>query len=140
MKTAIFLLTAMICAASDLASIRNEASLERRSELALDYANQAIDQAKEAYAAGDTAKTEAALGELKEAVDVAYDALSNSGKDPRKDKFHKRAELRTRELIRRLDGLAQTVSFEDRDAVSRIRDHVAEVHDNLLKGIMSKKK
>jgi len=43
-------------------------------------------------------------------------------------------------LIRRLDGLTQTVGVDDRDSVTRLREHAAEVHDNLLKGIMSKKK
>jgi hypothetical protein len=61
-------------------------------------------------------------------------------KNPRNNKYFKKAELRTRELIRRLDGLAHLVSVDERDAVGKVREHVAEVHDNLLKGIMSKKK
>ena len=126
--------------AADLASIKLEPNLEKRSELALDYANQAIDTARDAYNAGDTAKVQAALGEVSESVDIAYQALSDTGKNPRNNKYFKRAELRTRELVRRLDGLAQTVSFDDREPVSRVRDHVADVRDNLLKGIMSKKK
>src|SRR5260370_40769353 len=101
--------------ALDLASIKTEPNLERRSELALDYANMALDQAREAYNSGDVAKTETALGELQEAVDLAYQALSDTGKDARRNpKFFKRAELKTRELLRRLDGLHHSVSFDDR--------------------------
>jgi hypothetical protein len=83
---------------------------------------------------------QSALAEAGEAVDVAYQALSDTGKNPRNNKYFKRAELRTRELTRRLDGLSQTVGVDDRDPVTKLRDHIAEVHDNLLKGIMSKKK
>jgi hypothetical protein len=126
--------------AADLSSLKSEANLERRSELALDYANQSIDAARDAYSAGDAAKMQAALSETGDAVDVSYQALSDTGKNPRNNKFFKRAELRTRELMRRLDGLAQTVSVDDRDPVTKLREHIAEVHDNLLKGIMSKKK
>lgn len=130
----------MMVLAADLASVRSEPNLERRSEMALDYANQSVDAARDAYNAADAAKMQAALAEAQEAVDLAYQALSESGKNPRNNKYFKRAELRTRELVRRLNGLAQTVDVDDRDPVNKIRDHVAEVHDNLLQGIMSKKK
>lgn len=126
--------------AADLASVRNEPNLERRSELALDYASQTVVAARDAYNSGDSTKMQAALGEGGEAVDVAYQALSDTGKNPRNNKYFKRAELRTRDLIRRLDGLAQTVGVDERDLVHKLREHVAEVHDNLLKGIMSKRK
>jgi hypothetical protein len=135
------LLMTLSLLAFDLGSIKNEPNLERRSELALAYANTALDQAREAYDAGDVAKTEAALGELRESVELAYQSLEETGKDARRNpKFFKRAELKTRELMRRLDGLRSTVGFEDRPLVEKVRDRVAEVHDDLLKGIMSKKK
>ncbi len=130
----------MLILAIDLASVKSEPNLEHRSELALDFANQSIDVARDAYSAGDAAKMQTALDEAAGAVDVMYQALSATGKDPRNNKYFKRAELRTRELIRRLDGLSQSVSVDDRDPVTRLRDHVAEIHDNLLKRILTKKK
>jgi hypothetical protein len=48
--------------------------------------------------------------------------------------------VRTRELLRRLEGLRETMSVADRAGVEKIRDSVSDIHDNLLKGIMSKKK
>ena len=126
--------------ALDLASIKVEPNLEKRSELALNYANTALDQARDAYSLGDAAKMGAALEEVGGSVDLAYDSLSEAGKDPRGSRFFKRAELRTRELLRRLEGMRDTVNFEDRSVVEKIRDRVVEVHDNLLNGIMSKKK
>src|SRR5258706_2005607 len=122
------LITSVMLLAFDLGSIKNEPNLEKRSELALDYANTALDQAREAYNAGDVAKTEAALGELRESVELAYQSLEETGKDARRNpKFFKRAELKTRELMRRLDGLRSTVGFEDRALVEKVRDRVAEV-------------
>ncbi len=127
--------------AFDLASIKNEPNLEKRSELALDHAGAELDEAREAYNAGDVAKMESALGEVGESVELAYHSLTDTGKDARRNpKFFKRAELRTRELMRRLEGIRETVSYQDRALVEVVRDRVAEVHDELLKGIMSKRK
>jgi hypothetical protein len=130
----------MLALAFDLASVKSEPNLEKRSELALMNANTALDSARDAYGQGDLDKTQANLDEVRDSVDLAYQALSDTGKDPRKDRFFKRAELKTRELLRRLEGLDQTMSFADRGIVDKVRDRVSEIHDNLLKGIMSKKK
>jgi hypothetical protein len=74
-------------------------------------------------------------------VDLAYESLSATGKDPRRDpKFFKRAELRTRELLRRLEGLGESVSFSDRSMVERVRDRVSAVHDDLINGVLTKRK
>ena len=130
----------VLALAFDLASVKSEPNLEKRSELALTNANTALDSARDAYGQGDLDKTQANLDEVLDSVDIAYQALSDTGKDPRKDRFFKRAELRTRELIRRLEGLGQTMSIADRGTVDKVRDRVSQIHDNLLKGIMSKKK
>jgi hypothetical protein len=126
--------------AFDLATIKSEPNLEKRSELALTNANAALDSARDAYSKGDLDQTESNLNEVLDSVDLAYQALSDTGKDPRKDRFFKRAELRTRELLRRLEGLGQSMSAGDRAVVEKVRNEVSEIHDNLLTGIMSKKK
>jgi len=89
--------------AADLGSIRQEQNLERRSEMALEYADSSLSAARAAYSSGDLEKTKAAIGEMQESVDLAYESLTETGKDARrKPKFFKRAELTTRELLRRL--------------------------------------
>jgi hypothetical protein len=131
----------ILALAMDLNGIRGEQNLERRSELALDYAAAAMDNARDANAAGEGEKVKTALAEVGQAVELAYRSLSDSGKDAhRNTKYFKRAELKTRELMRRLEGLAQLMDVEDRPAVEKIRDRVAEVHDDLLQGIFGKKK
>jgi hypothetical protein len=127
--------------AIDLAGVKSEPNLEKRSERALDYANTALDSARDAYMRGEFEQTLAQLEEVGASVDVAYDALEQTGKDPRRNpKFFKRAEMRTRELLRRIEGLLQTVSYADREPVQNLQQRVAAVHDNLLEGIMSKRK
>jgi hypothetical protein len=127
--------------AGDLASIQQEPSLERRSQLAMDYASAALDAARTAYQASDLEKTKTSLSEVGDAVDLAYDSLQQSGKEARRDpKFFKRAELSTRQLLRRIEGLAQAMSFEDRAFAEKLRDRVAAIHDDLLQGIMAKQK
>ncbi len=125
---------------ADLTTVKAEANLERRSDIALDYANAELDEAREAYNAGDAAKLQAALEDARASVELSFQSLEETGKSARNSKYYKRAELRTRELLRRLDGLRDLVGFEERSLVERVRDRVAEVHDDLLKGIMSKKK
>ena len=127
--------------AADLASIQQEPSLERRSQLAMDYASAALDAARTAYHASDLDKTKTSLSEVGAAVDLAYDSLQQTGKEARRDpKFFKRTELATRQLLRRIEGLAESMSFQDRAAAEKLRDRVAAIHDDLLQDIMAKKK
>jgi hypothetical protein len=127
--------------AADLATIQQEPSLERRSQLAMDYAGAALDAARTAYQASDLEKAKMSLGEVGAAVDLAFDSLQQTGKEARRDpKFFKRTELSTRQLLRRLEGLAESMSFEDRAVAEKVRDRVAAIHDDLLQGIMGKKK
>src|SRR5271170_3290647 len=127
--------------AFDLTSVKSEANLEKRSERALDNANVALDAARDDYNSGNYDRSQNELQEVRDSVELAYQSLSDTGKDPRKSpKFFKQAELRTRELLRRIEGLAQGMSQVDRGALEKVRDRISEVHDNLLKGIMSKRK
>jgi hypothetical protein len=130
----------ILCLAFDLAAIKLEPNLERRSERALDNASTAMDAARDDAAAGDLAKVKADLDELRDSVDLAYQSLVDSGKSARRNpKFFKKAELKTRELMRRLEGLAQAVDADDRPAVETVRERVSKVHDDLIHDIMQKK-
>jgi hypothetical protein len=131
----------MVCLAFDLAAIKLEPNLERRSDLALQNASAAMDAARDASAAGDIGKVKSSLEEIRESVDLAYRSLVDSGKSARRNpKFFKRAELKTRELMRRLEGLGNSVDSDDRASVETVRDRVSKIHDNLIEDIMEKKK
>lgn len=125
--------------AFDLAAVKSEPNLEKRSELALEHANVALDAARDDYNAGDVGKTQTELQEVCDSVDLAYEALTDTGKDPHRDpKFFKRAELRINELLRRLESLAPGMNGIDRSTLDNVRARISTVHDNLLRGIMTR--
>ncbi len=125
----------------DLAAVRNELNPERRSELALTQADTAITAAREAYSDDDLEKTKQALEEVSESTSLAYEALTASGKDPRRNPKHfKRAELSIRRMLRRLEGLRDVMNAGDRALVDSVQQRANEVHDALIRGIMGKKR
>lgn len=130
----------MFLAFADIASVNSEQNLEKRSVLAMDNADRAVTEARAAYQAGDMKKTEAAVAEIRQSVDTSLDALENSGKEARNSKYYKHVEIRLRELQRRLSGLRDEMSVDDRKPIDDLITRVQEVHDRVLADIMSKKK
>lgn len=126
--------------AFDLTTVRQEPNLERRSDLALDNAALAVAACGQAYKAGDLEKAKVEAVEIEDSVTLSYDALRDSGKDARRNpKFFKRAEVSTRQLLRRLDDLIGAMSSADRAILEVVRDRVSDIHEDLLNGIMKKK-
>ena len=83
----------------------------------------------------------AALGEVVAGVELSYDSLMATGKDPRRNsKPFKNAEKSTRQILRRLDNLSDLMSAFDRGAVDPVQRTVSDIHDKLITGIMGKKK
>lgn len=127
--------------ALDLAGIKAEPKLEKRSQLALQFANSALDSARDLYKKGELDACRGALGEVEAGVQLSYDSLMATGKDPRRNsKPFKDAEKSTREILRRLDNLSDLMSAFDRDAVDPVKRSVSDIHDKLITGIMGKKK
>jgi hypothetical protein len=127
--------------AVDLAGIKSEPKLEKRSQLALQFANSALDSARDLYKKGEVDACRTALGEVEAGVQLSYDSLMATGKDPRRNsKPFKEAEKSTREILRRLAGLSDLMSAFDRGAVDPVQRTVSDIHDKLITGIMGKKK
>lgn len=128
-------------AAGDLARVQAEPNLEKRAHMALDNAVEALKQAREAYAQGNDAAATARLDEVQRSVELAASALQQTGKNPsRSPKHFKEAELKTRELLRKLDNFRDQMSVADRAVVERVAEAVQKIHDAWLDGIMGKKK
>jgi hypothetical protein len=73
-------------------------------------------------------------------VNLAFASLQKTGKDPRKNpKWFKRAEIGTRELLRKLDAFQREMDFADRAMLNQVRGRVQQVHDELLVGLMEGK-
>jgi hypothetical protein len=136
--TAIWFSAALM--ATEIETVKSEPNLEKRSEKALDYADDTMDKVRGLYREGKWKEVEAALAEIRSAVDLARTSLTESGKNPRKNpKYFKKAELKTRELARRLESFSQEVSFDERALVERLREHVVKVHDQFLEDVMTRK-
>ena len=125
-----------------LDTIQSEPNPEKRAQAALDKAGAALKSAKEAYLEkGDLQRTLASLDELQRLVQLAYDSLLDTHKNPsRSPKHFKRAEITTRELLRHLDDFRGQMSVEDRADLDKARAVIQKVHESLLEGIMGGKK
>jgi len=135
------LMLALNLVAADLAGVKAEPKLEKRSELALRYADSALDNARDAYKKGDVDASRSALGEVEAGVQLSYESLLATGKDARRNsKPFKDAEKATRQILRRLESLSDFMSAFDRSAVEPAHRTVSDVHDKLITGIMGKKK
>lgn len=130
----------LILAFADIGSVKAEPDLNKRSELALENADSAIDTARKASEAGDERTIQAALGEVEESASLCYDSLEQTHATPRKSRYYKRAELKISALLRRLNSLRDQVGYETRPAVEAAIKKLSDVHDQLLQEIMSKHK
>ena len=125
---------------ADLQEAKAEPNLEKRSKLALDNAEQALTEARAAYAKGDNTQVEARAAEIRESVELAENSLHQTGKDPRRSpRWFKHAEIVTRDLLRRLDSFGQEMSATDRPMLDAVKGDVQQAHDHLLLGVMGVK-
>jgi hypothetical protein len=124
-------------ASADLSEAKAEPNLEKRSKLALDNAEEALKTAREAYAKGENAQVAALATEIRESVELANTSLEGTGKNPRKSpKWFKRAEIQTRDLLKRLNVFQQDMNVADRPMLDAVKATVQQVHEELLLGVM----
>ena len=126
---------------ADLKPALAEPNLGKRSKLALDNAAVALKAARAAYAAGDSEKVAAAAAEIQQSVDLAYDSLMKTGKNPRNSpRWFKPAEISTRDLSRKLETFQRDMDYADRPLLDKVKARVQQVHDELLLGLMEGKR
>lgn len=118
-----------------------ELDLQKRSEVALQEADEQISAAVQAYSKGPDLRTfEQHVVNTGELVELSLKSLQDSGKRAsRSPKYFKRAELKLRALLRRLDTLEKEVSMDDRAAVEKVKTLVSNSHDQILDDIMAKR-
>jgi hypothetical protein len=136
---AVFAATMLALAAADLEAVKSERDPEKRSERALDFAVKTLSSARQSYSEGEYRKALESVGDIGASVDLAYDSLKASGKEARKSKYFKRAELRLRELSRHLDEFAKEVAVDDRPPIEKVNERAHAVRDEILSGILEKK-
>ena len=126
---------------ADLKPALAESNLGRRSKLALDNAAAALKAAREAYGRGDSEKVAAAAAEMQQSIDLAYDSLVKTGKNPRNSpRWFKPAEISTRDLSKKLDSFQRNMDFADRPLLDKVKARVQQVHEELLLGLMEGKR
>jgi hypothetical protein len=125
---------------ADIATLKTEPDPNRRSELALVNADAKIDEARQAYQAGNEGAEDAAIQEVADLVTLCYSSLEQTHGEPRKSRYFKHAELRVSVLMRRLSGFRDEVGFELRPHVEDVLKKLSDIHDQLISDIMSRKK
>jgi hypothetical protein len=126
---------------ADLTRALKETNLEKRSDLALANAAETYKAARAAYEKGESDQVAKLLGEIQESVELSHTSLTQTGKNPRKSpKYFKRAEIQTRELLKRLDAFEHEMGFNDRPMLEKVKARVQQIHDDLLLGLMEGKR
>ena len=126
---------------ADLKRAMAETNLEKRSKLAIENAKAAYQAAREAYQKGDLEQVKTFATEIEESVDLAYQSLQQTGKNPRSSpRYFKSAEQETSQLTRRIEGLQEEMSYTERPMLDKTKARVQQVHDDLLLGLMEGRK
>ncbi|MCU1260898.1 MAG: hypothetical protein JWO80_3783 [Bryobacterales bacterium] len=126
--------------AAGIPELKNEPNLERRARMAIANAESALSEAKAAYAKGDLKAAASDLEEMEKSIEIAQASLTETGKDARKrSKPFKYGEGKTREMLRHIDALENSMDIDDRKIIDGPKAKVQQVHDAWLLGIMGDK-
>lgn len=117
-----------------MAELKSERDPVKRSDRALAIADQAFDNAKGFYGNGAIQKGDAQLEDMMNALNECVSSLSEA----HKSRFYKKPELRVANLQRRLQGLLDEIGAEERGWAEYTQRKLAETHDKLLNGVMSR--
>jgi hypothetical protein len=127
--------------AGDLTAARNERNPEKSCWLALENASLAVAEARKHLQETRLESLNKSLEETVESVRFATDKLYSTGKSPSKNSKHfKRAELKMRDLLRKLDALVQEAGVDDRPPIEQARKTIQQIHDDLLLDIVGRRK
>jgi len=125
---------------ADLQTVLSEPNLEKRSEKALSNADAMVSEARKAYKADDMKTFQANLKEVRESIELSYKSLQESGKAARRNpKYFKKADLKLREIAKKLDNLEKDVVMDERAEVTSLKKRVDELNEQIVLDIMSKK-
>jgi len=118
-----------------------EKAFDKRAELALKEADEEISAAAKSYSEGGDIKAfRSHVGAVSELVEFTLKSLQDSGmRGGKRTKNFKRAELKMRNLLRRLETLEIQVSADDRPSVEQAQKVVSEAREHVLYDIMSKR-
>ncbi len=117
-----------------LDEVKAEQNPGKRSELAAQSADDSLDKARSYYKKGDIIRGDAELNEIGLLADECY----RSAQEAHKSKYWKKTEMKIAMLTRRVRSLAEELGYDQRDKANQVADHLSEIRDKLLQGVMSK--
>lgn len=117
-----------------LAELEAEHDPARRSDKALTFADAAFDNARDFYLKGEIKKGDAELENMTNALKECVGSLQVA----HKARFYKKAELKVAYLQRRLKGLVDDLSIQQRGWAEYTERKLDDIHDKLLEGVMRK--
>ena len=117
-----------------LTELKAEHDPARRSEMALNFADTAFDNARDFYSKGEIQKGDAQLEDMTNALNECVISLGVV----HKAKFYKKAELKVAYLQRRMQGLLDDIEVQQRGWAEYTERKLDEIHDKLLDGVMRK--
>jgi hypothetical protein len=137
----LFLLLAAAPAPASIDQVKAEPNPERRARAAVDFAAIAERKAEAAFSNGDMKQVAVELTTMKESMEMTRDSLVASRKTPgRNPELYKYAELRSHELLTRLEDFERRMLVEDREVLAVPKAMVQEIHDSWFEGIMGRAK
>jgi len=142
MKVLIALFCFALClGAVDLEAVKKEPDLQKRSDMALDAAMEALKEARALPTEGGSVDDlQKRMDTMIEAVELSLKSLRDTGKRPNKlTRYYKRGELKTREMQKQIENLVQALAFDSRPPAEKAQARLAVLHDEFLFGVMSGK-
>jgi hypothetical protein len=119
---------------SFLAELKTQHDPAKRSEMALMFATELFDNAKDSYSNGQISKGDADLDNMTKVLNACVDSLAAANKS----RSYKKAEMKVAHLQRRLSDLVNDMGIQERGWAEYTSRKLDEIHDKLLNGVMRK--
>jgi hypothetical protein len=127
-------ITCSLAAQSFLAELQLQHDPGKRSDMALAFATESFDTARDFYTKGEIQKGDAALENMTSALNSCVDSLAVVNKG----RIYKKAELKVAYLQRRMTSLKDELGAEERGWAEFTARKLEEIHDKVLAGVMRK--
>ena len=130
----ILALACCLSAQGFLAELNAERDPNRRADMALAFAFDAFDSARDGYLRGNTEQGDSQLDNMTKALNVCVDSLEAT----HKSRSFKKPELRVSYLQRRMKALLDDIELPRRGWAEQMSRKLDEIHDKLLAGALRK--
>jgi hypothetical protein len=123
-----------LSAQSFLAELQLQHDPGKRSDMALAFATESFDTARDFYTKGEIQKGDAALENMTSALNQCVESLAVVNKG----RLYKKAELKVAYLQRRMTSLKDELGAQERGWAEFTARKLEEIHDKVLAGVMRK--